>query len=71
MDSENILDDESRKTFNINKTTTIFESRTELIQTIKMSEDLKIQETYLPKPSYDDPLVNMKSYANIGKIQKK
>lgn len=44
---------ESLRAFNIT-TTEYYEDASQLIKTIKMSEDLKIQEIYLPAPSYEE-----------------
>jgi hypothetical protein len=66
IQSESFLPKESMRMLNISRTTTIYENTNELIKTIKMSEDMKIQETFLPAPSYDEPTYVL----NTGKSNK-
>jgi serine/threonine protein kinase len=60
ISSDDFLSKDAIQVLNINKTTTtIYETQNQLIKTIKMSEDLRILETYLPAPSYEDPVIKL------------
>ncbi|CAI2385917.1 unnamed protein product [Moneuplotes crassus] len=58
IDPENLYDPDTTRCFS-NDQSTNSEERFELLETIKVSSNLSIQENYLPKPSYDEPLVSL------------
>ncbi|CAI2358844.1 unnamed protein product [Moneuplotes crassus] len=70
IDPDNLYCTESTRCFSLNRTS-ISDISNELIDTIKVSRDLRIQENYLPKPNYEDSFITLKPSIKIKKVKTK